>query len=205
MNHAQGRVTTLHDLGDADPAAPTGDTAAVVPVTDRDAGADVAGWLDGVDVEPALVRCDGPRVVACLADAGLAVDLPLARGWGGEVGPLAAAFDRTGVVETIQVDLGVHHHVHRPVTGEDGLTDASETVGARLLRDVAGVSVEHAALRTTYRESAARYVDADAAFNGLAHDVDDERDQVARYAAAVRPAEGPDAVAAAADLVEVAS
>jgi len=28
MDHAQGRVTTLHDLVDVDPAAPTGDAAA---------------------------------------------------------------------------------------------------------------------------------------------------------------------------------
>jgi glucosyl-3-phosphoglycerate synthase len=374
MEHAQERVTTLHDLGDADPAAPTGDAAVVVPATERDHATDaadgllaaladagvarvvvalrapaervpaVAAWLDGTDADTRLVWCGGPRVERCLADAGLdgrrgkgrdvwlglgvaldadpahvafhdadvrgvrprrlrrllfplarghalskgyyarvetsggdrrlygrltrlfyeplvaaladrhdvrthplvaylgafryalagevaltaglAADLPVARGWGLEVGTLAAAFARTGFSGAAQVDLGVHRHAHRSVTGDGGLAAASEAVGERLLRDAAaaGVPVDHGALRAAYRETAGRYVDAyaaDAAFNGLSHDAADEREQTARYAAAVRAPTGRDdrlppwaaapldpgtvAEAAATDLAEVAS
>jgi glucosyl-3-phosphoglycerate synthase len=158
------------------------------------------------------------------ATADLAAGLPLDRAWGLEVGILAAAFDHAGFDGTAQVDLGVHRHAHRSVEGAGGLESMSERVGERLLRAVAadGVDVDHDALRAQYRETAARFVGAyasDAAFNGFDHDVERERDQVERYAAAVVPPTGPDdrlpswrtapldpatvAEAAAADLAEV--
>jgi glucosyl-3-phosphoglycerate synthase len=158
------------------------------------------------------------------ATADLVADLPLDRAWGLELGVLAAAFDRVGFDGTAQVDLGVHRHAHRSVEGAGGLGSMSERVGERLLRAVGtrGVDVDHDALRAHYRETAARYVGAyatDAAFNGFDHDVEREREQVERYAAAVAPPGGPDdclpawraapldpatvAEAAAADLAEV--
>ena len=40
MDFAQERVTTCHDLGTARPAAPTGETAVVVPMLAREHGDD---------------------------------------------------------------------------------------------------------------------------------------------------------------------
>jgi glucosyl-3-phosphoglycerate synthase len=102
MDYTQERVATLHDYGSADPAAPTGRAAVVVPMTDREyAGLapervfselervdpgevvvplrapaervpDFREWLGDFDVPLTLLWCDGPRVDALLADAGLA-------------------------------------------------------------------------------------------------------------------------------------
>ncbi|WP_336034827.1 glycosyl transferase family 2 [Halobacterium yunchengense] len=102
MDYTQERVATLHDYGGADPDAPTGRAAVVVPVTDREyAGLapervfselervdpasvvvalrapaervpDFREWLAEFDVPLTLLWCDGPRVEALLADAGLA-------------------------------------------------------------------------------------------------------------------------------------
>jgi len=375
MEYAQERVTTLHDLGGADPPVPAADATAVLPVTERDHGTEatervfaeletldlgrvvvalrapddrvaaIADWLAGFDLPLDTCWCGGPRVADRLADAGLAgpggkgrdlwlglgvaldgdpstvvvhdvdaeafrarrvrrllfpltrghafskayyarveapapgererlygrlnrlfyeplvtalvdahdtrehplltyldsfryalagefaatadvvADVRLDRSWGLEVGLLAEAFDHVGFDGTAQVDLGVHRHGHRSVSGAGGLGSMSERVGGRLLRAVAdhGVDVEYDALRARYRETADRYVAAyasDAAFNGLGHDVERERDQVERYAAAVAPpADVPDllpswreaplapatlAEAAAADLEAVA-
>lgn len=101
MEYAQERVTTLHDLGDADPPAPTGEAVVVVPMTDRDYGdaatdrvfaelaalgparvvvalrapADHVGpihdWLTGFDLPLTTCWCGGPRVADRLAEAGL--------------------------------------------------------------------------------------------------------------------------------------
>lgn len=102
MDYTQERVATLHDYGGADPDAPTGRAAVVVPMTDREyAGlapervfselerVDPAAvvvplrapaervpafreWLASFDVPLTLLWCDGPRVEGLLADAGLA-------------------------------------------------------------------------------------------------------------------------------------
>jgi glucosyl-3-phosphoglycerate synthase len=97
----------------------------------------------------------------------------------------------------------------------------ADQVGATLLSVVEeyGVAPDYDRLPARYREVADRLVrqyDADAAFNGLDHDADAEREQVHEYAAAVSPPEDlrlpawtetsltPDAVraAASADLDE---
>ncbi|MFB6072317.1 MAG: glycosyl transferase family 2 [Halobacterium sp.] len=102
MDYTQERVATLHDYGGAEPDAPTGRAAVVVPMTDREyAGLapervfselervdpaevvvplrapaervpDFREWLADYDVELTLLWCDGPRVASALADAGLA-------------------------------------------------------------------------------------------------------------------------------------
>jgi glucosyl-3-phosphoglycerate synthase len=342
MEYAQERITTLHDLGDAAPPAPTGEATVVVPMTERDHGAPATervfaelAALDPVEVVVALRAprervgpihdwlaefslplstcwCGGPRIADRLTEAGLdgpggkgrdlwlglgvaiaadpsyvvvhdvdakafhrrtvrrllyplfrghafskgyyarvespapreprqlygrltrlfyeplveslaarhdtrehplldylaafryalagefaatrefAAALPLERSWGLEVGVLDTAFDRVGFAGTAQVDLGVHKHGHRSVSGAGGLASMSADVGGRLLRGVIGhgVDVEYAALRADYRETAARYVDTyedEAGFNGLSYDRDREEEQVDHYAEAVAP------------------
>jgi glucosyl-3-phosphoglycerate synthase len=126
----------------------------------------------------------------------LASRLRIQRGWGLEVGTLGDAFAAAGFDGSAQVDLGVHEHDHRAVSGPSGLGDMSEEVGAALLRAVAdgGVSPDYQALPEAYREAARRLVRqyaADAAFNGLEYDRANELEQVDRYADAVREP-GPD-------------
>lgn len=329
MEYVQEYVTTLHDFGDAAPAAPTDRAAVVVPMTEREhtglaaervlsaletvepervvvplrAPADrvdaVAEWLSGFDLPLELLWCDGPRLDALLADAGLngtrgkgrdvwlalgvAADsdyvvvhdadaktyterhvpkllFPLAhgyefskgyyarvendrlygrllrllyeplvatlaadadapvveylgafryalagefamtgalasrvrvqRGWGLEVGTLGEAFRLVGADATAQVDLGVHEHDHRAVSGPSGLSEMAEQVAATLLRVVEenGGEPEYGSLSERYRHTADRFVERyalDAAFNGLDVDATDERSQVETYADAV--------------------
>jgi len=101
MDYTQERVATLHDYGDADPPAPAGRAAVVVPMTDREYGGlatervfsevervdpaevvvplrapaervpDFRDWLADFDLDLTLLWCDGPRVADALADAGL--------------------------------------------------------------------------------------------------------------------------------------
>jgi glucosyl-3-phosphoglycerate synthase len=101
MDYTQERVATLHDYGGADPDAPTGRAAVVVPMTDREyAGLapervfselervdpaavvvplrapaervrEFRDWLADFDVPLTVLWCDGPRVAELLADAGL--------------------------------------------------------------------------------------------------------------------------------------
>ncbi|MFB6168621.1 MAG: glycosyl transferase family 2 [Haloferacaceae archaeon] len=101
MEYGQERVTTLHDLGNADPPAPTGEAAVVVPMTERDYGATatervftelaaldpaqvvvalrapaervgpIHDWLDGFSLPLTTCWCGGPRVTERLAEAGL--------------------------------------------------------------------------------------------------------------------------------------
>jgi len=114
------------------------------------------------------------------------------RGWGLEVGVLGDTFAAAGFDGSAQVDLGVHEHDHRAVSGPRGLGDMSAEVGAacfRVLEDH-GVRPDFDALRADYRETASALVEqyaADAAFNGLEYDEDGEREQVATYAGAVAP------------------
>ncbi|WP_137289814.1 glycosyltransferase family protein [Natronorubrum halophilum] len=130
------------------------------------------------------------------ATASLARRLRAPRAWGLEVGTLGDAFDVASFAGSAQVDLGRHEHDHRAVAGETGLEGMSRQVAAELLRVVedGGVEPDYETLQDRYRATGARLVDqyrADAAFNGLAYDSASERDQLARYAAAIAPP-GPD-------------
>jgi glucosyl-3-phosphoglycerate synthase len=113
-------------------------------------------------------------------------------GWGLEVGTLGEAFRLVGADGSAQVDLGVHEHDHRAVTGPSGLSDMSEQVAAALFRAVEdnGGAPEYATLEGRYRAAAERLVDAydlDAAFNDLEYDRAEELRQVDAYADAVEP------------------
>ncbi|MFB6108830.1 MAG: glycosyl transferase family 2 [Haloplanus sp.] len=98
MEYAQERVTTLHDLTDPTPSAPTDRTAVVVPMTEREYGglapdrvlselervdparvvvplrasADRVGsfcdWLADFDLSLSVLWCNGPRLESLLDD-----------------------------------------------------------------------------------------------------------------------------------------
>ncbi|MFC7139420.1 glycosyl transferase family 2 [Halosimplex aquaticum] len=332
MEYVQERVATLHDFGDASPAAPVDRATVVVPLTDRDhaslaaeqvlstlgdvdpqsvlvalrAGGgtvdDVREWVDSIDVDADLLWCNAPAVRSLLDEHGLNGEagkgrdvwlalgvaaarsefvavhdadattygpdhvprllFPLARdysfakgyyarvenrrlygrlcrllyeplvaalgesrddpivdylgafryalagefaatsdlvrqlrpprGWGLEVATLGDAFREAGFDGTAQVDLGIHEHDHRAVSGRGGLSDMADEVAAALFGALAdhGVAVDHDALRERYRTTARRFVDqyaADAAFNGLEFDRVAEHEQVDAYAESVRP------------------
>jgi glucosyl-3-phosphoglycerate synthase len=114
------------------------------------------------------------------------------RGWGLEIGTLGEAFAAAGFSGTAQVDLGVHEHDHRSVSGPAGLSDMAGEVAGALFRVLADedVHVEYDALRDRYRETARRYVDGyalDAGFNGLEYDRSGEYEQVDAYAETIGP------------------
>ena len=101
MEYVQERITTLHDLREADRSVSADRAAVVVPMTEREyaglaaervlselaaldpgqvvvplrasaeAVPEFRAWLDGFDLELQTVWCDGPRVVDLLSDAGL--------------------------------------------------------------------------------------------------------------------------------------
>jgi glucosyl-3-phosphoglycerate synthase len=101
MEYVQERVATLHDFGDAAPAAPTDRATVVVPMTGRDYASlaaervlralervdpgqvlvalrappaevgDVLAWVDGFDVGAEVLWCTAPRVESRLEEAGL--------------------------------------------------------------------------------------------------------------------------------------
>lgn len=113
-------------------------------------------------------------------------------GWGFEVGMLGEYYDLVGPSSIAQVDLGIHEHEHRSVSGPSGLSSMAEAVGAALFRVLEGheVSVAHPSLREAYRETAVtmlRGYEADARFNGLTYDRSAERAQVDAYAEAIGP------------------
>ena len=102
MEYVQERITTLHDFGDAAPPAPTGRTAVVVPMTERehtslaaervlrtlssvdpaavvvplraapDRVDEVVAWLEEFDLPLTVLWCTAPPVAAALREAGLA-------------------------------------------------------------------------------------------------------------------------------------
>jgi glucosyl-3-phosphoglycerate synthase len=122
----------------------------------------------------------------------LAREIRVQRGWGLEVGTLGEAFRLVGAAGSAQVDLGVHEHDHRAVSGPSGLSDMSEQVASALLRAVEdnGGTPDYETLSARYRSAAERLVDAyalDSAFNGLEYDRSDELEQVATYADAIGP------------------
>lgn len=128
----------------------------------------------------------------------MAMTAPVARrlrvppGWGLEVGALGTAFEQSRFDGTAQIDLGVHKHDHRSVGGSEGLGDMSVDVGESLFSVLEnnGVSPEYESLRERYRSTANRLIEqyaTDAAFNGLDHDSEAERDQIDAYVPAVKP------------------
>jgi glucosyl-3-phosphoglycerate synthase len=116
--------------------------------------------------------------------------LRVQRGWGLEVGTLGDAFHTTGVDGSAQVDLGIHEHDHRAVSGPEGLSTMSKEVSDALLRAVeeGGVAPDYNSLAERYRtttEGFIRQYASDSAFNGLSYDPSDEREQVSNYAEAI--------------------
>ncbi|MFB6128761.1 MAG: glycosyl transferase family 2 [Halorhabdus sp.] len=114
------------------------------------------------------------------------------RGWGLEVGTLGDAYEVAGFADTAQIDLGMHEHDHRAVGGPEGLGNMARDVATALFRVLEGngVTPDYDSLPDRYRETARTYVEqyaADAAFNGLAYDRSDERDQIEAYAGAISP------------------
>ena len=112
------------------------------------------------------------------------------RTWGLEVGMLGEAYRVAGERGTAQVDLGIHQHDHRPVDGDEGLSNMAPPVGDALFRVLAdhGVDVEYDSLRSAFRETADRLVDqyaTEAAFNGLSYETEAERDQCRLYESAI--------------------
>jgi glucosyl-3-phosphoglycerate synthase len=118
--------------------------------------------------------------------------LRIQRGWGLEVGTLGETFRLVGSEGVAQVDLGVHEHDHRSVSGPSGLSEMSQQVTTALLRAVEenGVDPAYKTLEKRYRAAAERLVDAyalDSAFNDLEYDRSGERAQIETYADAIEP------------------
>lgn len=124
----------------------------------------------------------------------LARTFRMRRGWGLEVGTLGEAFASAGIDGSAQVDLGVHEHDHRAVSGPSGLSEMAAEVGAALFHilEANEVSIDYDTLPERYRQTATRYVDSyevDAAFNELEFDRAREREQLDTYAEAIVPPE----------------
>jgi len=122
----------------------------------------------------------------------LARRLRVQRGWGLEVGTLGEAFRLVGADGSAQVDLGIHEHDHRSVSGPSGLSDMASQVGEALLRAVSenGCDPAYGTLESRYRAEAERIADAyalDAGFNGLEHDRAAESEQIDAYADTIGP------------------
>ena len=125
----------------------------------------------------------------------LARRLRVPRDWGLEVGVLGDAFGIAGFAGSTQVDLGVHEHDHRSVSGPGGLSEMAGSVGTTLFRllENRGIEPDYETLPGRYQQTADRLVEqyaADAAFNGLAYDPAGEREQVAAYAGSIAPPTG---------------
>ncbi len=122
----------------------------------------------------------------------LARNIRIQRGWGLEIGTLGEVFRLVGSEGVAQVDLGVHEHDHRSVSGPDGLSEMARAVTAALFRAVEenGGDPAYPTLPDRYQKAAERLVDAyalDSAFNGLEYDRSDERAQIDTYADAIEP------------------
>lgn len=126
----------------------------------------------------------------------LARKLRIQRGWGLEVGTLGEMFRLVGAEGVAQVDLGVHEHDHRSVSGPSGLSEMARQVTSALFRAVEenGGDPAYGTITDRYRTAAERLVDAyalDSAFNDLDYDRSGERAQIEKYAGAIEPP-GPD-------------
>jgi glucosyl-3-phosphoglycerate synthase len=126
------------------------------------------------------------------ATSDLSRSLRVQRGWGLEVGTLGDTYATAGFDGSAQVDLGRHEHDHRAVSGPAGLSTMSEEVAGALLRAVSenGPTPKYETLPGRYETAARSLVDsyaADAAFNGLSYDRDDELTQVEEYVDSVTP------------------
>lgn len=152
----------------------------------------------GENYDDALLEYLGAFRYALAGEMGfqseLAREIRLEPAWGLETGLLGEFFTHSGFEETAQVDLGVHEHDHRAVGGGSGLIGMSEHVANALWRVLAdqGISPRFETLPEQYRKTADRFIrgyEADAAFNGLHYDAEEERAQVDSYAEAIRPTE----------------
>lgn len=132
----------------------------------------------------------------CAMTGDLARQIRAPRGWGLELGMLGDAYEWAGFDETAQVDLGIHTHDHRPVTGESGLGSMSEEVANTLFTTLEAVGIEpdYGELREQYRKAGETLVSqyaTDAAFNDFEFDRDSELAQVNTYEESIEPP-GPD-------------
>ena len=126
----------------------------------------------------------------------LARKLRIQRGWGLEVGTLGEVFRLVGAEGVAQVDLGVHEHDHRSVSGPSGLSEMSRQVTSALFRAVEenGGDPAYETIADRYRTAGDRLVDAyalDSAFNDLEYDRTGEQEQIETYAEVIEPP-GPD-------------
>lgn len=120
----------------------------------------------------------------------MAENLRVHPGWGLEIGTLGDVYRLTGKDNVAQVDLGVHEHDHRSVTGPEGLADMASQVCAALCHvlEENGINPAYETLPDRYQQAAESYIESyalDAAFNGLQYDRANERAQVRAYADAI--------------------
>lgn len=118
------------------------------------------------------------------------------RHMGFAVGTLGDAYRIAGFSGTAQANLGVHKHYHRPVGGDDGLSNMSKDISRAIFQilDICGISVDYEPVKQEYRTIAKQFVEQyalDAKFNNFEYDEHSERSQIDRYADAIgesRPA-----------------
>lgn len=113
-------------------------------------------------------------------------------GWGLELATLGDAFTFAQATGTAQVDLGMHRHDHRPVTGSNGLGSMANEVARTFFTVLESHDVlpDYETLPDRYQAVARRYIDqyaADARFNDLDYDRGAECAQVDRYRDAIAP------------------
>lgn len=127
----------------------------------------------------------------------LAGTMRIPRRWGLEIGTMGEAYQSVGYDGSSQVDLGMYEHDHRAVSGPTGLSDMSHGVARALFRvlEDTDYAVAYDSLQEWYRRTASRFVDqyaADARFNGLEYDAEEEREQIAEYTSAIAEPEQDD-------------
>ena len=128
--------------------------------------------------------------IALTAD--VATSLRAQRTWGLEIGMLGEVYSAVGQGGTAQVDLGIHRHDHRPVEGNEGLSNMAPPVGEALFRTLADheVDVAYDRLQVVFEDATDRLLEqyaAEASFNGLSYDMEAEREQSRTYRTAIDP------------------
>lgn len=123
-------------------------------------------------------------------DAELVSSMRIPVGMGLEIGMLGELYRLAGFEGTVQVDLGNHQHVHRPVDGDGGLVELAPTVSGALAsvterHGSQGLEAVDPAAFTDWGERLIAGYERDARLNGLSYDVEAEREQLHRYAQAV--------------------